>query len=67
VTAVASCAAGQIATGGGATTGNASDYLFENVPTFTNGVPTGWTASAAKSNGNGNYTVTTYVLCGPAS
>jgi hypothetical protein len=64
----AACDAGQVATGGGAEISNPSqDYLAVNAPVFTNGVATGWTATAAKSNGSGSYTLTTYVLCAPAS
>jgi hypothetical protein len=67
-TVTAACDAGQVATGGGAEISNPSqDYLAVNAPVFTNGVATGWTATAAKSNGSGSYTLTTYVLCAPAS
>lgn len=67
VTATASCAAGQIATGGGGSASSSNDYLYENMPKFTGTTPTGWQVSGAKSGGSGNYTVTAYVLCGPAS
>jgi hypothetical protein len=57
-----------VATGGGAAIDDSSNYLYVNAPTFgTDGKPNGWTAAAAKSSGNANYTLSVYALCAPAS
>jgi hypothetical protein len=66
-TLTAMCDSGQVATGGGGSIDSSNAYLYANAPIFSNGVPVGWTASAAKSGGNGQYTLRVYVLCGPGA
>jgi hypothetical protein len=66
-TAAVTCDSGQVATGGGATLDSSNAYLYANAPILNNGVAVGWTASAAKAGGNGQYTLNVYVLCGPTS
>jgi hypothetical protein len=61
------CDAGQVATGGGASLDSSNAYLYVNAPVLNSGVAVGWTASAAKSGGNGQYTLNVYVLCAPGS
>ena len=62
------CGPGQVATGGGASTDNQDNYLYMNAPVFdANSKAIGWQGGSAKSSGQGNYTLSVYVLCAPAA
>jgi hypothetical protein len=51
-----------------AATDNSDNYLYMNAPVFdANNKAIGWQAGAAKATGSDTYTLSVYVLCGPAS
>jgi hypothetical protein len=69
-TALAGCPDGDVATGGGIegiTMSSGSLLSVIDVPSRLNGQPIGWTGRATSTDSNATVTITTRVICIPAS